>query len=154
MFFSYKLMEPSIEVVGASIEAVKTSMDSTEASSFLQSLPLASTNIHRLPVTSAKSPYACISYHELQALPPWGQEGRSFPSICIYRIPSVCLGSNGVVGDSKKCFVARGSPGGGTEMPSLTTGLILGGEHRINIIRSSASYPYYIIRLRRRHWDL
>ena len=48
--------------------------------SLLQFLPLASTNFHRLPVTSAKSPYACISYHKLQALPPWGREGRSFPS--------------------------------------------------------------------------
>ena len=55
-------------------------------SSFLYFLPLASTNFHRLPFTSAKSPYACISYHELQALPPWRREGRSFPSIS-YLVP-------------------------------------------------------------------
>ena len=67
-------MEPCIEVVGSSIEVVKTSMDSTETSSFLELRPLASTNFHRLPVASTKSPYACISYHELQALPSSGWE--------------------------------------------------------------------------------
>ena len=148
-------MEPSIKVIGASIARSKNSrIQQKQSFSVIPStgFPPTSTGFRLLPQNLHV--YICISYHELQALPPWGQEGRSFPSICIYRIPSVCLGSNGVVGDSKKCFVARGSPGGGTEMPSLTTGLILGGEHRINIIRSSASYPYYIIRLRRRHWDL
>ena len=43
------------------------------------------TNFHQLPVTSAKSPYACISYHELQVLPPWGRKGRSFSSKIYYR---------------------------------------------------------------------
>ena len=46
-FCSCKLMRPSIEVA-------KTSMDSTETSRFfLEFLPLASTNFHRLPVASA-----------------------------------------------------------------------------------------------------
>ena len=61
--------------------------DSTDPSGFLQFLPLASTNFHRHRVTSGKSPYACISYHELQALPPWGREGRSFPGILYTRFP-------------------------------------------------------------------
>ena len=81
--FSCKLVGSSIQAVGASIELVKTSIDSTESSSFLQFLLLASTKFHRLPITSAKSPYACISYHELQVLPPSVREGRSFPSTYI-----------------------------------------------------------------------
>ena len=47
--FSCKLMEPSIEEVGDSIEVVKTCIDSTETSSFLQ---IPSTDFHQLPSTS------------------------------------------------------------------------------------------------------
>ena len=81
--FSSKLMEPSIKAVGAPMEVVKTCMDSTETFSFFCNsfhwLPPTSIDFRLLP---AKSPYACISYyHELQAVPPWGREGRSFPSL-------------------------------------------------------------------------
>ena len=44
-----------------------------------------STGFRQLPSTSGyfrkASVHVCISYHELQALPPWGRGGRAFPSI-------------------------------------------------------------------------
>ena len=80
--FACKLMEPSIEVVGASIGS-RENFHGFDGNFRL--FVISSTGFHQYPSTSgyssAKSPYACISYHELQALPPLGREGRSFASI-------------------------------------------------------------------------
>ena len=86
--FSCKLMETSIEVVRAATEVVRASIEIVKKnfhgfnSNFqvLVFFPLTSTNFHRFPATSEKSPCARMSYHELQALPLWWLDGPSFPS--------------------------------------------------------------------------